>query len=69
MLVKATISFVDGLYGRHNKDEVFELPAGADWLRSGLVVPVEPEVETAVIEPPQRAVKKTNSPRKVKAQK
>jgi hypothetical protein len=69
MLVKATISFVDGKYGRHNEDDVFELPAGCDWLQSGLVEPVEPKIETAAIEPPKRAVKKTNTPRKPKVKK
>ena len=64
MLVRAVISFVDGLYGRHDKDEEFELPLGADWLRSGLVEPVGENIETAAITPPKRAVKKTNSPRK-----
>lgn len=63
MQVKAVNSFVDGKFGRHNKGDVFELPAEADWLNAGLVVPfVEDGIEMAAIEPPQRAViKKTNA--------
>ena len=67
MQVRATRSFVDGKYGRHNEDDVFELPAGCDWLQSGLVEPVEPEIETASMEPPTR-IKKTNA-RKPRAKK
>ena len=66
MKVRATISFVDGQFGRHNKDEVFEMPVEADWLNAGLVVPVDDDgIETAAITPPQKAViKKTNGRKK-----
>jgi len=53
MKVKALNSFSDSVYGTRAAGDEFELPAGADWLRAGLVeVVVEPEVEAApVIEP------------------
>jgi hypothetical protein len=42
-----------------SEGDEFELPDGADWLRAGLVEPVESEVETATEKrPTRRAVKK-----------
>lgn len=57
MLVRALKSFGGNKYGHFPEGKVFELPDGVDWLRAGLVELVEPEIETASIEAPEKAVK------------
>lgn len=55
MMVKALNSFVGSVNGikyRVAAGDVLELPAGADWLRAGLVeVVAEPEAPEVVAEP------------------
>lgn len=62
MKVRAIRSFVgkgpDGIKYRHEEGNIFELPEGSDWIRAGLVVPVEDEgPETAATQPAETAVK------------
>lgn len=54
MLVRALKSFGSTTYGHYSDGAVFELPEGVDWIKAGLVVPVQ---EAAVIEQPEKAVK------------
>ena len=56
MLVRAVKSF--GGLGPHGRihvssGQVFELPEGVDWLKAGLVVPVEGQPESAMLAPAQ----------------
>lgn len=57
MKVRAVKSFGGSQYGHRAAGSVFDLPDGVDWLEAGLVVPVEPEIETAAMEAPEKAVK------------
>lgn len=70
MRVKAVKSFggvtSEGRY-HISEGEEFELPEGVDWLRAGLVVPVKAAVETAAIEPPEKAVRPKARKRKANA--
>jgi len=60
MQVKALIGFVSRVGDRKfrvNQGDELPLPDGADWLDVGFVVPVrEQAIETATIEPEERAV-------------
>lgn len=52
MRVRAVVSFVSTFGGRNykaNRGDVLEMPAGADWLSSGLVQVVAEDGETAVL--------------------
>lgn len=72
MRVRVVKSFVDGKYGRKSRGAEFEMPDAVDWLKAGLVEPVEPEIEVATKKAPRKAVvKKTNArkPRKPAAKK
>jgi hypothetical protein len=67
MKVRALVSFSDGVFGVNVEEgQVFDLPHGTDWLQAGLVAPVTEERESAMLAAPERAVKKTAQPRKVK---
>lgn len=58
MRVRALVGFVGIVNGQSRAvqaGEVFDLPAGVDWLTAGFVVPVEPDVETASLDPRQEA--------------
>lgn len=57
MKVKALVSFA-GEAGTHAAGDEFELPEGVDWLRAGLVAPVEPEPEPEASAEPKPARKK-----------
>jgi glycosyltransferase involved in cell wall biosynthesis len=58
--VRAVRSFVSRNPSMHvTAGDEFDLPAGVDWLRAGLVVPVRGEpVETATVAAPEKAVKR-----------
>lgn len=68
MKVKVLIPFVaeiDGVGYLGRKGAVLELPAGADWLTAGWVVPVkETEQEAAVLEPPPETAVKPRAKRR-----
>ncbi len=57
MKVRALKSFGSTQYGTFPEGKEFYLPEGVDWLRVGLVELVEPEIETAAVEAPEKAVK------------
>ena len=62
MKVKALTTFggTDAI-GNHvhvSAGDVFELPPGVDWINAGLVEPITPEPEAAVVQVPRRAVRK-----------
>lgn len=59
--VKALVSFVSAIGDkkyRVEQDQELPLPAGADWLDVGFVVPVRSQkIETAIIKPAEKATK------------
>ena len=57
MKVIALKSFGGTEYGSYSTGDIFELPEGVDWLKAGLVRPLEVEAETATAEPVEKAVK------------
>ena len=62
-------SFSDNKHGSFSDGDVVDIPEGVDWVTAGFVLPIanSDTIENAAIYPPERAVKKTNNPRKTKA--
>lgn len=66
---KVLRSFSDTKHGSFSEGEEIDIPAGVDWVQAGFVAAAD-EIETAAVQAPERAVKKTakpRQPRKVKA--
>lgn len=62
-------SFVDGMYGSKGMNEIIDIPPNVDWVKAGFVEVIEEEIETAAIEPPRKAIKKTARKRKPRTRK
>ena len=70
--MKGTVirSFSDNKHGSFSEGDIVDIPEGVDWVRVGFVVPITQSetIENAALYPPERAVKKTNNPRKPKVE-
>lgn len=60
--VKNFVGIIDNVKKPFEEGQEFELPAGADWLDAGLVVPVRTrKVETATRKAPEKAVTRSTT--------